>query len=190
MSLEPQVDELKRLGFDIAETSEHEVIAIKKQWHWDCIFTKLTYVVVARHVDELTASMIDEDRESLAAKAKQLDNSLLPRGFQKGVAVIVAYLARQVTEEARERCESKPPMRFAWFHVPSARDTTAKLNYFVRKTPAWGGLYYGKFRHLIQRVLEPSQPATNAPLSKMGIGLLALMAFSIVLPLLLMLGMS
>ena len=147
----------------------------------DCIATKITYVIFVKKVDELTADRIDRDREELGARAKGLDPSVLPRGFQKGVAVLSMYVADRVEESARQMCLSKPKARFAHFFVPAVLDKSSGQTFFIQGTPAWGALYYSKYRFLIRRLLEPATAPASWPLSVGGIvlGLLILLLMAV-----------
>src|SRR5262249_18392969 len=144
-------------------------IGIRQTWHLDCLFTKLTYVVAVRYVERLTAAQIEEDRLGLSDRARRLDPSKLPRGFQKGVAVLTAYVADAVDPEAMRACAEKPKVRFAFFYLPGVLDRATGVATFLRRTPAWGGIYFAKFRHLLGRLLEPAATALTAPISVFGI---------------------
>ncbi len=119
MSLASQRVGLEHLGFRIVEATEDTLAATVKRFHWDCVFTRTTYVIFVRKVSELTPAMLEADRRELQSRAKQLDPSLLPDGLQKGIAVIVCYIADRVTAEARATCEREPKARFAFFYVPA-----------------------------------------------------------------------
>lgn len=162
MSLETQREELARLGFRIVEQNEESIVATTRRFHWECMFTGVTYVVFVRRVEELTPSVIEADREALQARATALDPSALPRGLQKGVAVITAYVADRVSPEARALCEKKPKARFAFFYLPAALDRSTGLAHYLRSTPAWGAIYFSKFRFLIERTLATSKEAGAA----------------------------
>ncbi len=168
MSLDAQRSELEQLGFRIVEQSGDSLIAITKKFHWDCVFTKLSYVVFVREIAELTPAVIEADRLGLEQRTRQLDPSILPRGLQKGIAVIVAYLAERVTPEARALCESKPKVRFAYFYLPAARDGATGLDHYLKTTPAWGAIYFSKLRFVIQKVLTPGQGGSSWPVSGGG----------------------
>lgn len=157
MSLADRRQELERIGFRIVEEAPQRLVAVQKRFHWDCALTRLTYVVFVREVDELTEATIEADRASLTDRARELDPSLLPRGFQKGTAVITAYVARRVTPGARALCEQKPKIRFAFFYMPAVLDTGAGVASYLRSTPMWGALYYAKLRFVLERVLQPGR---------------------------------
>jgi hypothetical protein len=165
MSLDAQRSELEQLGFRIVEQSGGSLIAIIKKFHWDCVLTRLSYVVFVRELAELTPAVIEADRQDLEQRTRQLDPSILPRGLQKGTAVIVAYLAERVSPEARELCESNPKVRFAYFYLPAARDGATGLVHYLKTTPAWGAIYFSKLRFVIQKVLTPGQGGSTWPVS-------------------------
>lgn len=174
MSLEAPRQTLQELGFTIAEDRPEGLVAIARRFHWECMLTKVTYVVFVREVDTLDVATLERDREALALRAQSLDPSLLPRGFQKGTAVLTAYLARHVTPEAAAFCEAKPRVRFAFFYVPAVLDGATGLAHFLRTTPMWGGIYFSKFRFLLGRLLEPARtPAGAWPISIAGLAILA-----------------
>ena len=179
--LEPQRRELERLGFNIVAADAREVIGIRQRWHLDCLFTKLTYVVAVRRVERLSAAQIEEDRLGLSERARRLDPSRLPRGFQKGVAVLTAYVADVVEPDARELCARKPKVRFAFFYLPGVLEPATGIATFLRQTPAWGGIYFAKFRHLLGRLLEPARTAAAAPISVFGIVLSVIILGSLAL---------
>lgn len=161
-------DELRRMGFAIKDVAEDSLVATRQKWHWDCLATKLTYVVFVRRVATVNALLIESDRRDLEQRASQLDPSRLPRGFQKGVAVLTAYLADEALPDARELCDEKPKVKFAFFYVPGVRDLAEHDAHFVRSTPAWGALYYGKFRWILGRILEPESTRPSETLSVGG----------------------
>ncbi|MEZ4449796.1 MAG: hypothetical protein R3B09_09960 [Nannocystaceae bacterium] len=183
MSLKDRRQELERLGFRIVDETDDTLVGVQRRFHWDCALTKLTYVLFVREVDQLTESILEADRESLSARARDLDPSILPRGFQKGTAVVTAYLARSVTPGARELCDRKPRVRFAFFYMPAVLDTSAGVATYLRSTPMWGALYYSKLRFLIGSVLEPTKAGGGWPISiggaLMTIFLLLVIAFNL-----------
>jgi len=168
VQLTEQRQVLESMGFRVLEEQADQLVAVRTRWHLECMFTKLTYVVFVRRVGVLSASEIDADRERLAARARSLDPSALPRGFQKGVAVLTVYLAERVEPDARELCARKPRLRFAFFYLPAARDVSAGESFYLHTTPAWGMIYYGKFRHLVRRLLDPAISG-GEPLSISGL---------------------
>lgn len=171
MGLEAQRTELEQLGYDVVSETDDELIGVRSKWHGDCLATKLTSVALVRRVGVLTTDEIEADRERMRREARSIDPSRLPRGFQKGIAVLPIYLADRVLEDAKQWLTRKPRIRFAFFHVPSAWDGATGESHFVRRTPIWGALYYGKFRFLQRRLLEPGRPPAKEPKSRMGIAL-------------------
>lgn len=188
MSLDPQRQELERLGFGIAAAEDDTLVAVRRKWHLDCILTRITYVVFVRYVDHLTAAVIEQDRITLEQRARTLDTSLLPRGFQKGVAVLTAYVAGQVDEDARRLCETKPKTRFAFFYLPGVLDATTGYVHYLTGTPAWGALYFSKFRFLMRRMLQPGAGAAHWPVSVGGSLLGALIAVILIFNMMILFG--
>ncbi len=187
MSLELQRQELERFGFQLVKDGSDTLIALRQKWYPDCLLTKMTYVVFVRQLQHLSADMIEADRTQLQAEAKQLNPSLLPRGFQAGVSVITIYIADQVDFEAQSICKSKPKIRFAWFYLPAALEqSTGKLCY-LKETPLWGFVYYSKFRYLIRRLLQPTGAPVQEPKSIFGMvfGIVLLVYFLLLLVILL-----
>ena len=136
MGLGPQREALEALGFDIVVAEESELIATARRWHPDCVMTKLVYVVFVREVPRLSAAMIEQDRAGLERRARGLDSSALPNGFQKGVAVLSAYVADAVDEDARRLADL-------------TRDGVCKINlipYNVLAPVAEGGSPGSRFR--------------------------------------------
>lgn len=175
---EPRVA-LEELGFDILIHEGDELIGVAQRWHPDCVMTKLTYVVFVREVPQLTGAMIEQDRAALEERARGLDPSRLPKGFQKGVAVLSAYVAGRVDDDARRLCTSKPKTRFAFFFLSGALDRSTGEAHFLRETPMWGALFFSKFRFILDRVLTPSATAGSWPVSAGGavLGVLMLLLF-------------
>lgn len=169
MALEQQRRELERFNFQIAKEEPDRLIALKQKWYPDCLVTKMTYVVFVRQVPHLTADMIEADRNQLQAEAKQLNPSMLPRGFQAGVAVITLYIADRVDFEAQSLCKRKPKIRFAWFYLPAALEQSTGTQCYLKETPLWGFIYYSKFRYLIRRLLNPSEAPIQEPRSTLGL---------------------
>ncbi|PZD72267.1 hypothetical protein C1752_03854 [Acaryochloris thomasi RCC1774] len=167
--LDAQRSELERFNFEIVKDEPETLIALRQKWYPDCLLTKMTYVVFVRKVQHLSVDMMEADREQLQANAKQLNPSLLPRGFQAGVAVITIYIAERVDFEAQSLCKRKPKIRFAWFYLPAALEQSSSKVFYLKETPIWGFLYYGKFRYLIRRLLQPTDAPVQEPKSVVGV---------------------
>ncbi|MFO1518708.1 MAG: hypothetical protein U1F57_03440 [bacterium] len=177
MALETQRVELEKLGFKIVQQTEDSLAATRKKWHWDCLFTRISYVVFVYRVSRLTAERVESDRIRLVEEGKKLDTSFLPRGFQKGVAVLVLYVADEIDEAARVLIETKPKVRFAFFYLPSAFDQKRQTAVYLKDNPIWGWLYYPKFRGTSLRLLSPIQHPGGEPVSLVGVGMTAFIAF-------------
>ncbi len=168
MSLDQQRAELGRLGFRIVADSSDRIVATARRFHWDCVFTWISYIVLVRRVEDLVVPQIDADRDEMQRTAGSIDPSALPRGLQKGTALLTVYVADRVAPAAQELLARKPAVRFASFYVPAALDQSTALTHFVRDTPMWGAIYYGKFRYLIQRLLVQRKSGSSWPLSPFG----------------------
>lgn len=188
MSLDAQRSELEQLGFRIVEQSGDGLLAITKKFHWDCVLTSLSYVVLVREIAELTPAVIEADRRDLEQRTRQLDPSILPRGLQKGIAVIVAYLAERVTPEARSLCESNPKVRFAYFYLPAARDGATDRVHYLKTTPVWGAVYFSKLRFIVQKVLTPGKGDSTWPVSLGGAALTLFIVAALVMNVAIFLG--
>ncbi len=169
MSLDLQRSELERFQFQIVKDEPETLIGLRQKWYPDCLLTKITYVVFIRKVQHLSVDIIEADRDQLQTDAKQLNPSLLPRGFQAGVAVITIYIADRVDFEAQSLCKQKPKIRFAWFYLPAALEQSSSKTFSLKETPLWGFLYYSKFRYLIRRLLQPTDAPVQEPKSVVGI---------------------
>lgn len=169
MSLEAQRSQLQRFDFEIVKDEPDTLIALRQKWYPDCLLTKMTYVVFVRKVPHLSVDMMEADRNQLQTDAKKLNPSLLPRGFQAGVAVITIYIADRVDFEAQSLCKQKPKIRFAWFYLPAALEQSSSKVFYLKETPIWGFLYYSKFRYLIRRLLQPTDAPVQEPKSVVGI---------------------
>ena len=66
-------EELKNLSFRIVDTSNNTITAVRKKWYWDCLATKITYVVFVSWVTELNEDLIHADRKRLMAESKKID---------------------------------------------------------------------------------------------------------------------
>jgi|GEM_PF-1046149 len=182
--------ELQRQGFAILAEGPERVTAGLGRWYWDCGMTKLVYTVFVRRVPVLDETTYFADRVKLEEEAASLDTSALPRGFQKGNAVVVLYLADRVDPEVIERIEHKPERGFAKFHFPVALDLSTGHGAYLQSTPMWGALYYAKFRHLAERLLRPEAPPTKEPLSRAGVAMAILLVASCVISLLALAAVS
>ena len=176
------IQNLEKLGFEIVSTEDSEYrIGIRQKWYWDCIMTKMTQVVVFREVDTLTLDVMEKDRIYLEKTASSLDPSRLPRGMQKGTAVLALYNAQHVSPEAKSRILSSPKIRFAFFYVPAVMNLSTGELHYITSTPTWGAIYYGKFRFLIRQLLSQNPTSESEPLSKIGLGLNILFLVIIIL---------
>jgi hypothetical protein len=173
--------ELARLGFNVLPTSG-SVVATRSKFYWDCLLTKLDYVVFVRKVERLTEDVFVQERAKLEEEAKDLDPSLIPRGMQKGTATVVVFLADEVDAGLADRVRAdRQKGAFAKFFFPVIVDLGTSRAHYFEKTPVVGGVYYAKFRHLAQRLAHPDAPATSEPLSMLGLGLTLWMFGSIAL---------
>lgn len=184
--LAEQQAELQRLGFKILKTEPGSLImASGRSFYWDCLFTFMNYTVFVRQVEVLSAQLMDSDRTRFEALAREMNPSMLPRGFQSGDAVLIAYIADTVNTDAQQICQKTRNISgFAKFTLAGALDTTTGQKYYATKSPMVGAVYYVKFRYLIQRLLNPQNAPTQEPKTVLGIGLLVMLATMFVLPVL------
>ena len=108
-SLLPQQAELRRLNFQFLRAETTTIIAGRHSFHWDCIFTFITYTVFVKRVATLSAQMVEGDRPKFLSEAKSLNPSWLPRGLQAGDAVLVVYIADWVDVDAQLLCKNPAP---------------------------------------------------------------------------------
>lgn len=174
MALDEQVAALEGLGFTIVSREDHEVVATRGKWYWDCFFTHLTFVVFLKATGSLSASDIAGEVGELVDRAKGLDLSSVPLGLQHGIAVVPAYVAERVEADAQELCTSPYGIKLAMLAYPAALDLSTDQAYF-RKTRIWGGMYYGKLRHLAAQLLQPASASSREPLSVLGLVLTCLL---------------
>jgi hypothetical protein len=169
MNPEDRRTELERLGYSIVSKTDDELIGVRSRWCWDGLATKLTSVVFVRSVPILSASEIRADAARLPAAAKDLDPSRLPQGLQKNRVAIAVYIAETVEPDARQICASPQPIRLPSLFYPAAFERSSGTAYYSKATPLWGGVYYAKFRYLVQRLLEPATAPAKEPVSVFGI---------------------
>jgi hypothetical protein len=176
---------LEELGYHVVAADDQRVVAARQKWYWDCFVTKLTTVVFVKRVERLDVQMMEEDRKRLEQEAKTIDTSLLPRGFQKGTGVFVCYLAGSVDPAVAALVQRKPATRWAYFYFPVVVDLGAQgAGYYCHETPAWGAIYYGKFRFLAERLAAPGTPGRSEPISAAGIVLIVIIVLMLLAPLL------
>lgn len=166
--LSAQQQELSHLNFRVLEVTPDTIIAARRTFNWECLLTWVNYTVFVRRVPLLNAQVMETDQQTLMQKAQQANQSPLPRGFQSGNAVLVAYIADQVDLEARQLCQRKTKIRFAQFYVPAASDHEGQT-YLIQKTPLWGFIYYVKFRYILNRLLKPTGTPNQEPRSTAGL---------------------
>ncbi|MCU0676205.1 MAG: hypothetical protein MUE69_25865, partial [Myxococcota bacterium] len=114
--------ELLRLGFRLIAEDATSFVAVRSKWYWECMFTKMTTLVVVRRVAAVSAEDIGADAKWILTNADKLDPSALPTGFQKGRIYLAVYLADRVDETAWARAAKKPWSDFGTFFVPAVRD--------------------------------------------------------------------
>ncbi|GAP98419.1 hypothetical protein [Leptolyngbya sp. NIES-2104] len=173
MTLDPsligQQAELERLGFQILQAEQDRIVAGRRSFYWECFLTYVNYTIFVQRVDKLSAAMMMNDRDRLIPESKQVNLSPIPRGLQSGNAVLVVYVADRVEPDAQELCERQGKLGFAEFYVPAALDLERNTGFLIQKTPAWGAVYYPRFRYILSRLLSPQGTPNQEPLSKLGI---------------------
>ena len=160
MGLGPQREALEALGFDIVVAEESELIATARRWHPDCVMTKLVYVVFVREVPRLSAAMIEQDRAGLERRARGLDSSALPNGFQKGVAVLSAYVADAVDSRVKVFSQAGAYLRMIGNGVGSrAHRLNAPTGVAVCGGRVWVADKNNRVLVFLQQPRRPSPPA-------------------------------
>ena len=167
--LNQQRIELEKLGYAIISQTGNEIIGVRRKWFWDCFATNLTMVIFVQTIESLTAARIDEDAARMIARARDVDPSSLPLGFQKGRAIISVYLAGQVEPDAQRLCSSPQKLRYATMFFPAAMDQSTGSVHYLRTTPFLGSFYFGKLRYPVQHILESTNAPGQEPLSIFGI---------------------
>jgi hypothetical protein len=179
--------ELERLGFQVLQVEPETLIAGRRSFYWDCIFTYVNYTVFVRRVTALSVQMLESERTQFLLRSKTLN----PSSFQYGNAVLVVYIADQVDIDAQLFCEHQIRLRFAQFYIPAALDLSCESTFLLRRTPLLGGVYYSKFRYILIRLLSPRGMPNQEPLSISGVIATLLALFSwIIFPLILLLFVS
>ncbi|MBI5532676.1 MAG: hypothetical protein HY898_08185 [Deltaproteobacteria bacterium] len=168
MPLLQQRTNLEKIGFRTLSETDDTLVAVRTRFHWDCVLTFVTYIAVVRRVPGLTADMIRSDRKQFQRRARKLDPNFLPRGMQKGRALILAYVADHATAEARALCDEPTFPRFAAIFVPAVLDLKAQHAHYYRGIRIWGGIYQSKLCFLVGRILEPDLTAHTWPISLGG----------------------
>lgn len=160
--------ELTDMGFTVVSDSQYETFAVRSTWCWDCLATNLTLAVYVRTVEALSATDVEADAYALADRAREADPFPLPVGFQHARAIIPVYIADVVHDDARDLCESEQPIQYGVTFFPVAVDRRSGASYYLRDTPAWGGVYFPRLSWVAQRISAPSNPKTPEPISVFG----------------------
>jgi len=179
--LDAHRQELERQGYRVVAITPDGFVASRAKWYWDCVATKISTLVLMRQVADVDAATIRADLAALATNATRYDPSALPRGFQKGRALVAFYVADRASPDAIALATARPSVQLASF--PLAGIVEGGRAHYYRETPIVGGLYFSKFRYLMSRLAEPAAAPTDEPLSVLGIALTSLMAALIVGPL-------
>jgi len=173
MTLDPsliaQKAELERLDFKILEADHDRIVASRRSFYWECLLTYLNYTIFVQRVNELSLERMMNDRDRLIPESKELNRSRLPRGMQSGNAILVVYIADRVQPDAQNLCERQGKLGFAEFYVPAALDLKQNAAFLIQKTPAWGAIYYSKFRYILARLLSPQGTPNQEPRSTSGL---------------------
>lgn len=170
-SLVAQKAELERLDFQILQADQDRIVARRRSFYWECFLTFVNYTIFVQRVKSLSAETILHDRDRLIPESKELNRSRLPRGMQSGNAILVVYVADRVQPDAQKLCERQGKLGFAEFYVPAALDLEQNAAFLIQKTPAWGAIYYGKFRYILARLLSPQGAPNQEPRSSLGMTL-------------------
>jgi len=168
--------ELERLGFQVLQVEPETLIAGRRSFYWDCMFTFVNYTVFVRRVTALSVQMLESERTQFLLRSKTLNPSSIPPGFQSGNAVLVVYIADQVDIDAQLFCEHQVRLGFAQFYIPAVLDLSRESAFLLRHTPLWGAVYYSKFRYILGRLLSPRGRPNQEPLSISGV-ITALLVF-------------
>lgn len=183
-SLVARQAELKRLGFQLLHIEPKILIASRRSFYWDCMFTFVNYTVFVKRVETLSVQIMERDRPQFLSQAKELNPPKLPRGLQSGNAILIVYIADQVDSDAQQQCNKHLKLDFAQFYIPAALDLNCGTPFLFRKTPFWGAVYYIKFRYILTRLLFPQGTLNQEPLSTWGVTSMLLVCIYLVISLL------
>jgi len=177
--LEPALDErrreLERCGFKTVPAMDG-VLGTRSKFYWDCLFTKMNTVAVVRRVPHLDEARFDALKKALVEEAANLDDSALPRGFQKGSAVVAVFIADHIDDELKAKIATKRTQGgFAKYFFPVLVDARTGESFYFKETPFVGGVYYAKFRWLAGRLARPGGEDVKEPLSHLGLTMTVLM---------------
>jgi hypothetical protein len=179
--LESRKADLTRMGYGIRYEQADLFVASFARWYWECMVTKISFLVLVRRVAHLTRQMIKDDLAALAARATEYDPSALPRGFQKGRALVTFYVADTADADAIELAKTRPALDFASFAMAGVVDRQGNEAWYD-KTAVFGAVYYAKFHHLLRRLVRPTAPPVDEPLSIPGVIITALLVLLILSP--------
>jgi len=145
------------------------VLGVRSKFYWDCVFTKMTTLAAVRRVDRIDVDGFEALKQALSDEVSNADPSALPRGFQKGSAVVAVVIADDIDPALKAQVgSSRTKGEFAKMFFPVLVDAhTGEATYF-KKTPLIGGVYYAKFRWLAERLSNPGTSTAKEPLSWMG----------------------
>ncbi len=172
LSLAPRLEELRRLGFELARDRDDEVVAVRCKWHWDMAM-RLTTVVRLRRVEHLSKLDLAGQQQTLERVAEEVDPSVLPRGFQQGRQLIDIWVCDSAEEGAVRYCQDTvgKGMGLAWHPVCVTPEAST-----YAPMPIWGLALYAKNEHIMQRVGAMDGPA-DEPIAKVGLGLAILVFY-------------
>jgi hypothetical protein len=181
LDLESRKADLTRMGYTVRYEEPGLFVASYARWYWDCMVTKLSYITLVRRVSHLTPQIIQADLASLAQRATEYDPSALPRGFQKGRALVAFYLADTADPEAIRIAKSAPKLDFASFTMAGILEANGNQSWYD-KTALWGAVFYAKFHHLMRRLVAPSAAPSSEPISIPGAILMGFLVLMLVSP--------
>jgi hypothetical protein len=180
-ALEARRADLLAMGFTVRHEQDDLFVASRSVWYWDCLVTKMSFIVLVRRVGHLDEATIRADHRELAARATVYDPSALPRGFQKGRALAAFYVCDSADEGAVRLARTRPALDFASFTL-AGLVTIGGQQAWYEQTPFFGAVYYAKFHHLMRHLVQPGAHAPGDPLSVPGVAVSAVLGLMLLSP--------
>ena len=139
------------------------------KFHWE-LCMRLLDVVRVRQVDHLSRADVENEQPGIEAIAKQVDISVLPRGFQFGWQLVDLWLCDTADADALAFAADKvgKGMGVSWHPVIQTPEAV------THASPFWGAAMWPKTEHTVQRLT--GQSTASEPFPILG-GILGLLMF-------------
>jgi len=148
----PPEGDLAALGFTVHRYGEGGLALQREPFRVQWFLTQLvTFVfLIPRQVTSWGEMMADYD--DLAAFAAQRKKTLLPRGFQCGLALLPIYVGHGFSDELKETVRTQSKKRWCMFHTPSLLDLAIGDCTALAPKYIWGAVYRGYINETVQSV--------------------------------------